>query len=264
MPLYANDKSRIRKADRLDLSVRRHGLDPKPRCRTIDTLRMQRIDHHLGDSGKRYQEPALGQHDAVRRSIWAIGSVLPRPVIEAARNLMHSLVERSAKRYIQFLDAATDSQDRQVAPDRLANKRQRRRVALRVVQDFRVTGLGAVMARMDVRRTPGQEQSVQPVEHLADVDFRSDRRDQYRQALRGIDHGTRIPLVDSVEDALFDRATAGGNTYERQMTGGNQIETQGWSWRRPVANGSRYTNNSGSNATPNCTSEIETVVILRC
>src|ERR1700738_4414853 len=146
MPLHSNDKSRIRKADRLDLSVRRHGLDPEPRRRTIDTLRMQRIDHHLGDSGKRCQEPALGQRDAVRRSIWAIGGVLPRAVIEAARNLMHSLVERSAKRYIQFLDAATDRQDRQVAPDRFANKRERRRVALRVVHDFRVTRLGALMA----------------------------------------------------------------------------------------------------------------------
>src|SRR5438445_591545 len=260
MPLYANDKSRIRKADRLDLSVRRHGLHPKPRCRTIDTLRMQRIDHHLRSPGKRCQEPALGQRDAVRRSIWAIGRILPRTVIEAARNLMHSLVERSAKRYIQFLDAATDSQDRQVAPDRLANKRQRRRVALRVVQDFRVTGLGTVMAGMDVRRTPGQEQSVQPVEHLADVDFRSDRWDQYRQAPGRIDHGTRISFVDSVEDALADRAKAGGNANERHMTGGHQIGIHGWNWRRPVAKGSRYTNNSGSNATPNCTSEIETVV----
>ena len=100
MPLHANDKSRIRNADRLDLSVGRHGLDPKPRCRTIDTLRVQRIDHHLINPGKRCQEPALGQHDAVRRSVWAIRRIPPRTVIEAARNLMHSLVERSAKRYI--------------------------------------------------------------------------------------------------------------------------------------------------------------------
>src|ERR1700730_4967898 len=102
MPLYANYKSRIRKADRLDLSVRRHGLDPKPRCRTIDTLRMQRIDHHLGNPGKRCQEPALGQRDAVRRSIWAIGRILPSTVIEAARNPLHSLVERSARGCCQF------------------------------------------------------------------------------------------------------------------------------------------------------------------
>src|SRR5215510_1656326 len=112
--------------------------------------------------------------------------------------------------------------------------------------------LGTVVARMDVRRAPGQKQSVQPVERLADIDFRPDRRDQYRQASRRIDNGTQVPFVDTVEDALFDRAKAGGNADERQMTGGRQIGTQGWSWRRPVAKGSRYTNNSGSNATPNC------------
>jgi hypothetical protein len=71
-------------------------------------------------------------------------------VIETAWNLVHSLVERSAKRHIQFLDAATDRQDRQVAPDRFANQRQRCRVALWVMQDFRVSGLGTVMAGMDV------------------------------------------------------------------------------------------------------------------
>ena len=98
--MHADDKSCSGQAYRLDLSIRSHGLDPEPRGEAIDPLRMQGIDHHLGNAGKRCQEPALRQHDAVRRSIWAIGRIPPRTVIEAARNLVHSLVERSDKRYI--------------------------------------------------------------------------------------------------------------------------------------------------------------------
>src|SRR5271167_102296 len=119
------------------------------------------------------------------------------------------------------------------------------------------------MAGMDIRRTAGQQQPVEPVEHHTDVDLRPHRRDQYRQTSCRIDHRTRISFVNPMEGPLVDGAKTGGNADEWHIADGHQAWTQGWYWRRPAANGSWYTNNSGSSATPNCALEIETAVILR-
>src|SRR4029077_7790069 len=48
-------------ASHLDVPAGAHGLDPNPERKTIDTLRVQGIDHYLGNPGQRCQHTALGQ-----------------------------------------------------------------------------------------------------------------------------------------------------------------------------------------------------------
>jgi len=63
------------------------------------------------------------------------------------------------------------------------------------------------MAVMHVRRTPGQEQSVQPFEASSGRRSIFDRiAGIIRQAPGRIDHGTSDSFVDHPEDALADRA----------------------------------------------------------
>ena len=75
---------------------------------------------------------------------------------------------------------------------------------------------------MDIRRASGQQQTVEPVEHHADIDLRTYRGDQNRQTTGRIDDRIQISLVDSVENPLIDRTHAAGNTDNRQMTGGHR------------------------------------------
>jgi hypothetical protein len=90
------------------------------------------------------------------RSIWATRGILPGTVIEPAGELVHPLVQSTTERDIQFLDPAADRQDWQVAPDRLADQRERRRIAIRVMQNLRVTRFAAILTGVDIRRAPGQ------------------------------------------------------------------------------------------------------------
>src|SRR6516225_6402960 len=136
-------------------------------------------------------------------------------MIEPAGNLVQSLMQRATKRYVQLLDAATDRQDRQVPPDRFPDQRQSRCIALRVVANFGVARLGPVMARMDIRRATGKQQSVEPAEDSTDIDLRSNRRDQYRETSCCIDHRARVSLVDPVESPLVDCAEAARDADER-------------------------------------------------
>ena len=111
VPLHADDESRSRQAHRFDLSIGGYCLDAKSGGGTIDTLGVQRIDHHLGCAGERHQKSARGQRNAVGWSKWAVGGVLWRAVIESAGDLVHPLVQGTAKRHVQLLDTATDRQD---------------------------------------------------------------------------------------------------------------------------------------------------------
>ena len=81
-------------------------------------------------AGERGQQPARGQRDAVRRAVAPVRRSFREPVIEPARHLVDPLVQGAAERDIQLLDAAADRQHRHVAPHRLANQRQCRRVAV--------------------------------------------------------------------------------------------------------------------------------------
>src|SRR5437868_259604 len=134
------------------------------------------------------------------RAVRAIRRIFPRTMIETAGELMHALMQSAAERNIQLLDTSADCQDRQVTPNRFANQRQSRRVARRIVQGLRVARLAAVPARMDIRGTSGEQQSLEPVEHDANIDLRTYRRDQNRQTTRRVDDCVRISLVDPVEN----------------------------------------------------------------
>src|SRR5919198_3897139 len=124
MPLDADHKSCFGQAYRLDLSIRRHSFDPKPRGWTIDPLRVEGVDHDLARTSKRRQKSSGGQGYAVRGSVGPIGGVLARAMIKAAGKLVHPLMQRTAERDIQLLDAAANRQNRDVAADRLTNQRQ--------------------------------------------------------------------------------------------------------------------------------------------
>jgi hypothetical protein len=98
-------------------------------------------------------------------------------MIHTARNFVNSLVQSATERDIQLLDPSADCQDRQITPNRFANQRQSRRVARRIMHGFWMTRRAAVVARMDVRGTSGQQQTVEPIEHNADIDLRAYRGD---------------------------------------------------------------------------------------
>src|SRR5690349_10251230 len=108
VPLHAYDKSGAGQGDRLDLAVRRHCFDAQTRSWTIDTLRMQRIDHDFFRSSKRCQKPACGQHNAMRRTVRPVGRIPSGAVIEPARYFMNPLVQSTTERDIQLLDASTN------------------------------------------------------------------------------------------------------------------------------------------------------------
>src|SRR5689334_1846196 len=111
------------------------------------------------------------------RAVRTIRRIFPRPMIYTARDFVNSLVQSSTERDIQLLDPSADCQDRQITPNRFANQRQSRRVARRIMHCFWMTRLAAVVARMDVRGTSGQQQTVEPIEHNADIDLRPYRGD---------------------------------------------------------------------------------------
>ena len=52
MPLHPDHKRRIGKADTLDLTIRRDGLDAQRGSGSIDPLRMERVDHRFAGSGE--------------------------------------------------------------------------------------------------------------------------------------------------------------------------------------------------------------------
>ena len=133
VPLHAYDKSGAGQGDRLDLPIRRHCFDAQTRSWTIDTLRMQRIDHDFFRSSKRCQKPACGQHNAMRRTVRPAGRIPSGAVIEPARYFMNPLVQSTTERDIQLLDAPANCEDRKISPNRLSNQWQRRRVALPIV-----------------------------------------------------------------------------------------------------------------------------------
>ena len=75
----------------------------------------------------------------------------PGRMVTYLQDLCWSDVTRcGSERHIQFLNAATNRQDRQTASNRLADQRQRRRVALRIVTNLTVERLAAIMAGMNV------------------------------------------------------------------------------------------------------------------
>ena len=131
-------------------------------------------------------------------------------MVEPLRHLENALMQRAAERDIQLLDAAADRQHRHVAPHRLADQRQCRRVAVRIVQRALHARRAAVMVRLDIRRAAGQQQTVEPVKQRAAIGLRADRRDQHRQAAGDLDDGLGILIGDGVKPALVDLRTQDG------------------------------------------------------
>ena len=76
MPLYADDEARRGQAYRLDLPVRGNCLDPQPAGGTIDTLRMQRVDHNLASAGERSEKPARSECYGVSRPVRSLRRIL--------------------------------------------------------------------------------------------------------------------------------------------------------------------------------------------
>ena len=76
VPLYADDESRPRQAYRFDLPIGGHRLDAKSQGGTIDTLRMQRVDHNLASAGERSEKPARSECYGVSRPVRSLRRIL--------------------------------------------------------------------------------------------------------------------------------------------------------------------------------------------
>jgi hypothetical protein len=106
--------------------------------------------------------------------------------------------ERPAERDVHLLEAAAHGEQRHAARDRVRDQWQGRRVAVRVVQRVRIARLARVPVRLDVRRAAGQQDAVERPEQLVEVAL-TERRDQHRDRLGGVDHGGDVLLPHAVE-----------------------------------------------------------------
>ncbi len=133
-------------------------------------------------------------------------------MVEPARQLMHLLVQRAAKRDVQLLQPATDREQRHRPIECPADQRQRGRIARRIARIVVPDRSPAVVMRLDVGRAAGDQQPVELVQKAIDVEARTERRDQQRQTARTVDHAVDVLGADLMEAEALADAEAGRNT----------------------------------------------------
>src|SRR6185436_8444909 len=112
-------------------------------------------------------------------------------------------------------EATADRQQRHAAFDDVRDQGQGRRVTGGVVQRARVARRTAVMMRLDVRRTPREQNSVEVCQQLANVERVAQRRDQHWHGLRTFGDGADVLLPDAVEVVAAEQTAISRNSYDR-------------------------------------------------
>jgi len=114
----------------------------------------------------------------MKKPVWCQGNRVPEfvtlrhdvgipahSVVIFARENMNAVVQRAPHRNIDFLYAAADSKDRDSALYATADKWQNRFVAFGI-NSFIIRKIGAaIVVRLDIRQSAGEQQSVYRVEN---------------------------------------------------------------------------------------------------
>ena len=91
------------------------------------------------------------------------GIALITAMVVAARQAVHRLVQRAAQGNVQLLNTPAYRQDRQAGPRRRTQKRQGRRITIRIVLFGRQAVVVAVERRMDIRFAARHQQPIDAV-----------------------------------------------------------------------------------------------------
>jgi hypothetical protein len=211
VPLYAEGKApRLAHGHGLDQAIGRGGLDDQAGTKPCDALGVQGVDRGTRGAGQAGQEAPGSEAHRVRRAVLAVeGGILVLAVIGQASLGLHSLVQRAAKGHVQFLEAAADGEQRQPRGDGRRDQRERRPVAVRVVQRAGRACGRAVAGRLDVRRTPRQQQAIDGGQHIGHVQAVGQHRDAHRQRARAVRHGGEVLLALHVERMGTEHAAVG-------------------------------------------------------
>ena len=86
-------------------------------------------------------------------------------VIMVAADLVHFLMKASTQHDIQFLESTADRKQRYPGRHCLLRKRQGCRVAVRIMQRTRLTGIAIIVMWFDVGRAACQEQAIHMTEN---------------------------------------------------------------------------------------------------
>ena len=121
------------------------------------------------------------------------------PVIEVSGNFVNALMEAAAERDVDLLESAADAEHRHPGPHRLADERQRGGITGRIVQRPGVARRALVVARLDVRRTAGENEPIEARDQLIEAQLFGERGNEERQPVRRVQHRPGIFLPDCVK-----------------------------------------------------------------
>ena len=208
MPLHADrEGAGILHRNRLDRAVLGDRLDLKSRAQPVDALAMHRIDHdvacaeHAGEAASRLDRYILADGEAL-----VLVVAHRRAVVERAFALLDLGGERAAERHVQLLDAAADGEQRHAVLDRLADQRQRGRVAVGIVGAVGLAGVAAIERGMHVRLRAGDHDAVDRGEQLVEIEPVAEGRHQQRKHAGAGDRGLEILLRRGVPGVVVELA----------------------------------------------------------
>ncbi len=115
------------------------------------------------------------------------------PVVLVSDEIGEVLVQRSAQRHVEQLHPAADAEHGHVALERAADERDLGLIPLRHRALRLRMRLGPIRRRVDIGAA-GEDQAVEPVEHLVGVgDEDRIRRDHHHEAADALDRGDVAP-----------------------------------------------------------------------
>ena len=170
MPLHREHKAgRVLDADGLRRVVGGPAVDAHPGAGAHHALTVQRVGHHPLRSKNAREGRSGCQADLVpQREFLLQRPVRRHAVVHPPRKVADLGMQRRAERHRDFLEPATETQDRLAALDRGADERQGHPVAVAVEGAMRLGRLFAVLLRVHVGPAAGQQEAVERVEKLVD------------------------------------------------------------------------------------------------
>ncbi len=194
-------------AHRLYKAVGRHAFDNNALAKPVQALSMERVDHHLGRADQVFQISSRCQRQGVpeaEAAFHGFTGVARHAVVHHSGQLVNPVVERSAERHVDFLDAAAASKDWDAGLDTGADQGQYGVVACRITDFVVGERLSAKMVRLDIGAPAGQQQSVKVSDQRWLVGFRAQRWHQEGYRSGTVGHGPDIIFPRSVNmDLIF-------------------------------------------------------------
>ncbi len=195
MPLHAErEGGRIGDAHGLDGAVGCDRFHDQAFAEAIDRLPVQRIDlDRVGAIKEFLQAPAGRQCHRVRRTIaFRQGHGLVGAMVEAIRQFVHFLMQRTPERDVQLLHPAADGEQRHTLGQSATDQGQGSGVARRIPGAAGPARLRPIVMWFDVGRAAGDQQAVELIEQRVEIKPRPQGGNQQWQAARAIDDGIDI------------------------------------------------------------------------